>query len=58
MTDLIERAAWTFGQAFVAAVLMSLADITDVATLKAALIAGVAAGLSAIKTAIQEKRSL
>lgn len=57
MTDLIERAAWTFAQAFVAAVLMSLGDVVNVATLKAALVAAVAAGLSAVKTGVQQKRA-
>lgn len=57
MSDLIERAAWTFGQAFAAAVLASLADVTSIATFKAALIAGAAAGLSALKTAYVQSRA-
>ena len=57
MNDLLERAAWTFAQAFLAALIMSLADVTNIATLKAALIAGVAAGLSAVKTAYIQSRA-
>ena len=46
--DLLARAAWTFGQAFVAVVLVSDAPLS-----KTALVAGLAAGLSALKTFVK-----
>ena len=45
MTNLMERAGWTFVQAFLAVFV-----IGDQGTLKVAVIAGVAAALSVIKT--------
>ena len=45
MTNLMERAGWTFVQAFLAVFVVG-----DVGTLKVAVIAGVAAALSVIKT--------
>jgi len=50
MNDLLERAAWTFAQAFLA-----LFVIGDMSTLKIALVGGVAAALSVIKTYAKEK---
>jgi|TARA_R100001244_G_C5111391_1_gene121260 hypothetical protein len=50
MNDLLERAAWTFAQAFLA-----LFVIGDMSTLKVALVGGVAAALSVIKTYAKEK---
>ena len=50
MNDLLERAAWTFAQAFLA-----LFVIGDMSTLKVALVGGVAAALSVIKTYAEEK---
>lgn len=47
--DLVERAAWTFAQAFVAVLLVS-----NEPTSKQALIAGVAAGVSAVKTFVKQ----
>lgn len=49
LRDLLERAAWTFAQAFVAVLLVS-----DQPFSKQALIAGVAAGISAIKTYVKQ----
>ena len=51
MTNMIERAGWTFVQAFLAVFV-----IGDQGTLKVALIAGVAAALSVVKTFAQERR--
>jgi len=45
MTNLMERAGWTFAQAFLAVFVVG-----DQGTLKVAVIAGVAAALSVIKT--------
>lgn len=48
--DLLTRAGWTAIQAAVAVLVAAGANWVDVNVLKAAGIAGVAAGLSAIKT--------
>ena len=45
MTNLMERAGWTFVQAFLAVFVVG-----DQGTLKVAVIAGVAAALSIVKT--------
>lgn len=50
MNDLLERAAWTFAQAFLA-----LFVIGDMSTLRVALVGGAAAALSVIKTYAKEK---
>ena len=50
MKDLLERAAWTFAQAFLA-----LFVVGDYGTLKVALIGGIAAALSVVKTYAKEK---
>ena len=50
MNDLLERAAWTFAQAFLA-----LFVIGDMSTMKVALVGGAAAALSVIKTYAKEK---
>lgn len=47
--DLVERAAWTFAQAFLAVLLVS-----NEPTSKQALIAGVAAGVSALKSFVKQ----
>lgn len=47
--DLAERAAWTFVQAFVAVLLVTPEPFS-----KLALAAGVAAGISALKTFVKE----
>lgn len=49
--DLVRRAFNTFWQAFFAAILLSFATVHDFPTAKAALLAAIAAGLSALKTA-------
>ena len=51
MSNMIERAGWTFVQAFLAVFV-----IGDQTTLKVALIAGVAAALSVVKTYAQERK--
>lgn len=61
MLDLVERAAWTFVQAFIAAAALILvttpmtgwSDAKDVGY--SALVAGIAAGLSAIKVLIAQR---
>ena len=50
MKNLIERAGWTFAQAFLA-----LFVVGDLGTLKVALVGGVAAALSVIKTYAKER---
>lgn len=50
MRNMIERAAWTFAQAFLAVFV-----IGDQGTLKVAAIAGVAAALSVVKTYAKER---
>tara|TARA_R110002020_G_scaffold34759_3_gene105594 strand:- start:1082 stop:1261 length:180 start_codon:yes stop_codon:yes gene_type:complete len=52
MKNLIERAGWTFAQAFLALFVMG-----DYGTLKVALIGGVAAALSVIKSYAKDKIS-
>jgi hypothetical protein len=47
---MIERAAWTFAQAFLAVFVIS-----DLASAKTAVVAAVAATLSVVKTYAQEK---
>lgn len=49
--DIGERAALTFAQAFLAVILANAAGMTDVATLKAAALAGLAAALAVLKGA-------
>lgn len=55
--DLLSRAAWTAVQAAVAVLVAAGANWVDVNVLKAAAIAGVAAGLSAIKTLFAQRRA-
>ena len=53
MTDIrniAERALWTAAQAFLAAFV-----VTDMTTAKGAALAGLAAGLSVVKTFVQSK---
>lgn len=50
MKNLIERAGWTFAQAFLALFVMG-----DYGTLKVALIGGVAAALSVIKSYAKDR---
>ena len=57
MSNLLERALWTAGQAFLAVLVAAGTDYIDVTTWKAAAIAAGAAGLSALKTALQEHRA-
>jgi|15BtaG_2_1085339.scaffolds.fasta_scaffold03702_7 hypothetical protein len=45
MNDMISRAGWTFVQGF-----LSVFVIADLATAKVAIIAGIAAALSVVKT--------
>lgn len=57
LSDLPEwftRALWTFAQTFVALALAAGTDHLDVASLKIALLGGIAAGLSIVKTAALE----
>ena len=48
--DMLERAAWTFGQAFLAIFVLG-----DMASLKVAAVAGGAAALSVVKTYAKDK---
>ena len=50
MTDMLERAAWTFCQGFLGVFLVS-----DLSSARGAVIAGVAAALSVIKTYARDK---
>ena len=53
--DIAERAAMTAAQAFIACLLANAAGMTDVATVRAAALAGLAAGLSVIKGALASR---
>ena len=53
MSDLAERAAWTFLQAFLAAVVTM--PFTDADGFLVVLVAALAAGLSAAKTTVIER---
>lgn len=53
--DIAERAAMTAAQAFLAVILANAAGMTDVATVRAAALAGLAAGLSVIKGALASR---
>lgn len=57
MRDLLERAAWTAVQSALAVVVAAGSGWLDVNVWKAAGVAGVAAGLSALKTAVVARRS-
>jgi hypothetical protein len=50
MTDMLERASWTFCQGFLGVFLIS-----DLSTARGAVIAGVAAALSVVKTYAQSR---
>jgi len=50
VSNMIERAAWTFAQAFLAVFVVS-----DLASAKTAAVAAVAAALSVVKTYAREK---
>ena len=50
MSNMLERAAWTFTQAFLAVFVIS-----DLASAKTAVVAAVAAALRVVKTYAQEK---
>ena len=53
MSDLAERAAWTFAQAFLAT--LATMPFTDIDGFVVVLVAGLAAGLSAVKTNVLER---
>jgi len=50
VSNMIERAAWTFAQAFLAVFVVS-----DLASAKSAAVAGIAAALSVIKTYAKDR---
>ena len=50
MSNMFERAAWTFAQAFLAVFVVS-----ELASAKSAVIAGIAAALSVVKTYAQDR---
>ncbi len=50
MSNMLERAAWTFAQAFLAVFVVS-----DLASAKTALVAAVAATISVVKTYAQDR---
>jgi|TARA_Y100000310_G_scaffold303173_1_gene341264 hypothetical protein len=52
MNNMLERAAWTFVQAFLAVFVVS-----DLASVKSAAVAGLAAALSIVKTFARDKVS-
>lgn len=49
-SDLVNRAAHTFLQAFLAALLVSYSSVHDLSSAQSVLLAAVAAGISALKT--------
>lgn len=53
MRDMLERAGWTAAEAFLAVIV-----VTDVNSLKAAAAAGVAAGISVVKTYAKERAAV
>jgi len=55
MSDLVERALWTAAQSFLTVLVAAGTDFVNIATWKAAAIAAGAAGLSALKTAVQSR---
>jgi len=50
VSNMIERAAWTFAQAFLAVFVVS-----DLASARSAAVAGIAAAISVIKTYAKDK---
>ena len=50
MSNMLERAAWTFAQAFLAIFVVS-----DLASARSAAVAGIAAAISVIKTYAKDK---
>mgnify|MGYP004125103637 FL=1 len=50
MSNMLERAAWTFAQAFLAVFVVS-----DLASARSAAVAGIAAAISVIKTYAKDK---
>ena len=56
MRDMLERAGWTFTETFLAVALAAGADWVEVSTLRAALLAGLASGLSVVKTYAAQHR--
>ena len=50
MNNMFERAAWTFAQAFLAVFVVS-----DLASARSAIIAGIAAALSVVKTYARDR---
>lgn len=52
--DILVRAVKTFVQAFLAVVLIGIASVNSVDSLKALAVAGVAAGISALQNWIKE----
>jgi len=50
VSNMFERAAWTFAQAFLAVFVVS-----ELASAKSAVIAGIAAALSVVKTYAQDR---
>lgn len=54
--DIVVRAGKTFVQAFLATLAVSVASVNDVTTAKAAVVAAVAAGISAVWNVIAANR--
>ena len=50
MSNMLERAAWTFAHAFLA-----IFEVSDLASAKSAAVAGIAAALSVIKTYAKDR---
>jgi hypothetical protein len=50
MSDLVKRAAWTFVQAFLSVIALGIVNVTSLDGLQTLAIAGLAAGISAVKT--------
>jgi len=50
MVDVLERAAWTFAQAF-----LGVFVVADLSSVKGAGVAGLAAAVSVLKTVVKDK---
>lgn len=54
--DMLSRAGWTAMQTFLALVVADMANMTNPDYVKKAIIAAIAAGASALKTAVVQRR--
>lgn len=54
MQDIIIRAVKTFAQAFLSVLALGIVNVVDLASVKALLIAAVAAGISAVQNLVRD----